>query len=123
MNKPVKSARSFEEDSVLSKALIRAANLLGINQITLSHILGLSPASVSRLIAGHTLPRTQHKAWELACLLIRLYRSLVAIVGPEQAKIWLGGHNHSLNARPIDLIQHTEGLVRVVWYLDSYRGR
>ena len=58
-----------------------------------------------------------------ALLFVRLFRSLDSIVGEEgTARAWLNSDNKGLNARPIELISQTEGLVRVVHYLDASRG-
>jgi hypothetical protein len=58
-------------------------------------------------------------------LFVRLFRSLDALIGANDAAArgWLNGENRGLAGRPIDLIRSTEGLVRVVQYLDSARGR
>ncbi len=66
-----------------------------------------------------------NKTWELAALFVRLFRSLDAVVGSNEthARAWLGSPNQALGAAPKDLIPHAEGLVRVVHYLDSARGR
>jgi hypothetical protein len=111
--------------ATLSKATVRAAAALRISQATLAEVLGLSTASVSRLVAGtYQLEQSRGKEWELALLLVRLFRSLDAIVGSgEKAQAWLAGENTALNARPIDLIRTARGLVNVVEYLDLYRGR
>ena len=64
------------------------------------------------------------KEWELALLLVRLFRSLDALWGHEEAaRTWLTTDNLALSARPVDLIPSVEGLVRVVNYLDNARGR
>ena len=56
-------------------------------------------------------------------LLVRLFRSLDALVADEPgARAWLASENRGLQARPIDLIDQTEGLVRVVHYLDASRA-
>lgn len=109
----------------LSKALVCAAVNLGLNQGTVAKIVGVSPSTASRLFAGKlVLDPGDRKVWELAALFVRLYRSLDALLGhDEQAKAWLNGPNTALNAKPIDLIKKTEGLVRVTQYLDAYRGR
>lgn len=109
----------------LSKAVTRAADLLGLSQAATADILGLSAASVSRLFAGnYRLQPERKKEWELALLFVRLFRSLDAILGHgEQTRIWLKGHNLALEGKPIELIRNTEGLVRVLHYLDAYRGR
>jgi len=55
---------------------------------------------------------------------VQLYRSLVAIVGPgEPARQWLTGRNTALGECPIDLLRTTEGIMRVLYYVDAYRGR
>jgi Protein of unknown function (DUF2384) len=112
-------------ESVLSSAVMRAASLLQITQSHLSQILGLSPATVSRMANGsYTLDETK-KEWELGALFVRMFRSLDALVGSNDAsaRVWLNGQNHGLSGKPMDLIRGTEGLVRVVQYLDGARGR
>ncbi|WP_425504384.1 MbcA/ParS/Xre antitoxin family protein [Quisquiliibacterium transsilvanicum] len=45
------------------------------------------------------------------------------MVGDEHsASKWLNSENRRINGRPVDLIRQTEGLVRVVHYLDASRG-
>jgi len=114
-----------EEATVLSKAVVRAARLLSFSQRELAHILGVSEATASRLVAGsYRLSSSRTKEWELALLLVRLFRSLDALWGHEEAaRTWLSTDNVALSARPVDLIPSVEGLVRVVNYLDNARGR
>lgn len=111
--------------AVLSKAVVRAARLLGFSQGRLAEIIGISPATASRLFAGRwQLDPAQKKVWEHAALFARLFRSLDALLGHEaQAKTWLAGQHAALNGSPAELLRTTEGLVRVVGYLDAYRGR
>lgn len=109
--------------AVLSKAVARAAERLNVSRVNLARILGLSPSTVTRLYAGDYLLEQHRKEWEFALLFVRLFRSLDSIVGDENtARKWLNSENKGLNARPIELISHTEGLVRVVHYLDASRG-
>ena len=110
---------------LLTKAVVRAARLLSFSQRELAHILGISDATASRLCAGsYQLSATRTKEWELALLLVRLFRSLDALWGHEQAaRTWLTTDNLALAARPVDLVSSVEGLVRVVNYLDNARGR
>ena len=109
----------------LSKAAVRAAQLLGLTQAELAPILGLSRATVSRMAAGEYPLADGQKSWELAALFVRLFRSLDALVGSkdEQAKAWLNSENAALGATPRQLISNAEGLVSVVHYLDAARGR
>jgi len=114
-----------DEAAVLSKAVVRAARHLSFSQRELAHILGVSEATASRLVAGsYRLSSARTKEWELALLLVRLFRSLDALWGHEEAaRTWLSTDNLALCARPVDLIPSVEGLVRVVNYLDNARGR
>lgn len=113
----------IEPAAVLSKAVVRAADRLGIPQAQLARILGLSKASVSRLCGGKYLLAAERKEWELALLLVRLFRSLDSIVGDEAtARRWLQSGNLALGGRPAELIGSVEGLVHVVQYLDASRG-
>src|ERR1700733_12006884 len=110
---------------VLTGAVMRAAALLEITQSALAQILGLSPSTVSRMANGAYTLDEQKKEWELGALFVRLFRSLDAVIGSNDtaAQGWLNGENSGLKGRPIDLIRSTEGLVRVVQYLDAARGR
>jgi uncharacterized protein (DUF2384 family) len=108
---------------VLSKAVARAAQRLDVSKALLSKVLGVSPPTISRLYNGTYLLDPNRKEWDFALLFVRVFRSLDSIVGDEStARKWLGSDNLGLNAKPIELIRSTEGLVRVVQYLDASRG-
>jgi uncharacterized protein (DUF2384 family) len=123
MSQPAAQSR-LEPAAVLTKALLRAARLLDLSSAALARILGVSEASVSRLASGSRQVDPQSKEGELALLLVRVYRSLDALVGTdgEQRKAWMESANRALNGRPIDLIERAEGLVTVVSYLDAMRA-
>ena len=114
-----------EPRRVMTGAVLRASALLEITQSGLAQILGLSPSTVSRMANGTYTLDTQKKEWELGALFVRLFRSLDAVIGSNDSATrgWLNGPNQALAGRPIELIRSTEGLVRVVQYLDSARGR
>ena len=108
---------------VLTKAVARAAERLDISRAVLAKILGVSPPTVTRLYSGEYKLDERRKEWEFALLFVRVFRSLDSIVGNERtARQWLNSDNRGLNGRPVDLIRQTEGLVRVVHYLDASRG-
>lgn len=112
-----------DQSLVLSKAVTRAADRLNISRTLLSKILGLSIPTMTRLYSGQYKLDQGRKEWELALLFVRAFRSLDSIVGNEQtARDWLNSENLALNGRPADLLTQTEGLVRVVHYLDASRG-
>lgn len=116
-------AATPDPSSVLSKAVARAAERLGITRASLAKILGVSAPTVTRLYNGEYKLDERRKEWELALLFVRVFRSLDSIVGNEQtARKWLNSPNRGLNGRPSELIRQTEGLVRVVHYLDASRG-
>ena len=111
-------------DAVLTKAVLRAAELLELPANVLARILGVSEASVSRLVGGSRTIDPASKEGELALLLVRVYRSLDALVGTDaaQRKAWLHSPNRALNGRPVELLQRADGLVSVVSYLDAMRA-
>jgi transcriptional regulator with XRE-family HTH domain len=111
--------------ATLSKAVVRAADFLGLSQSALAEVLGVSGATVSRLVGGsYQLQPARKREWEFALLFVRLYRALGALVGNDaDARIWLRNDNLALGARPVELIRGAEGLVRVLHYLDASRGR
>lgn len=116
-------ADQAEASAVLSKAVVRAADRLGISHALLARILGVSPPTITRLYSGDYRLDQRRKEWELALIFVRVFRSLDSIVGNEQAaRRWLDSDNRALSARPIDLLAQAEGLVRVVHYLDASRG-
>ncbi|GAB0117636.1 MbcA/ParS/Xre antitoxin family protein [Acidisoma sp. 7E03] len=116
---------SATEAQVVGKAVTRAADHLGIPNRALARILGLSEASISRLRAGEFNLPADSKAFELAVLLIRLYRGLDAIVGGDTvaARSWLRGPNTALHDSPFQLIQTVSGLTQTVQYVDAHRAR
>lgn len=124
-SKPKPRREVQHEDAILTKAAIRAADRLDVPQKVLAAIIGVSESVVSRMRSGSfTLQRDSGKAFELAALFVRLYRSLDAIVGGDEAvaKAWLKNQNTALQSRPIDLIQKVQGLLDVIHYLDARRA-
>ncbi|MDO8264478.1 MAG: DUF2384 domain-containing protein [Gallionella sp.] len=112
-----------EAAAVLSKAVARAAERLDVSKSLLAKVLGVSPPTITRLYSGSYLLDQNRKEWDFALLFVRVFRSLDSIVGDEStARKWLTSENRGLNAKPIELIRNTEGLVRVVQYLDASRG-
>lgn len=107
---------------VLGKAVLRAADALGLTGADLAAVIGISAASVSRLVDGQY--RLSGKAFELAAALVRVFRSLDAIVhGDVQAmRSWMASPNRHLNAVPKDDVKTVPGLMRVMTYLDAARA-
>ena len=78
MPKPVpRSSGEPAADVVLTKAVTRAAALLGFTQRHVAEPLGLSVPTASRLFSGkYRLAPARSKEWELGVLFVRLFRSL-----------------------------------------------
>lgn len=119
-----RTAPAPEKRAVLTKAVVKAAKLLEINQSRVAATLGLSEPTVSRMFGGKYLLDPKCKEWELGALFVRMFRSLESITGSdEKARAWLLGRNDALGSPPIELIPRAEGLIRVLHYLDAARGR
>jgi len=110
---------------VLTKAVVNTANYLGLPKNRLAHILGVSSATVTRIYTNSYHFSPDKKEWDFAVLLVRLFRSLDSIVGgaADDAKKWLTSENKAFaGKKPAEMIESTEGLVRVVNYLDACRA-
>jgi uncharacterized protein (DUF2384 family) len=115
-----------DQGRILSKAVVRAAKLAGLRRAEVAEIVGVSASFVSHMKDGDAVLKPGSKAFQLAALLLRAWRSLDAIVGSsdEAARKWLRLENLGMEGqRPVDLMLTPQGLVRVCDYLDSRRGR
>lgn len=122
--KPSSHPSASAERAVLTKAVVRAAALLEISQGLVADTLGVSRPTASRLFGGKYLLDPARKEWEMGALLVRVFRSLNSIVGSDdKARDWLNSPNLALGKKPIELLPSAEGLVRVLHYLDTARGR
>ena len=113
-----------KESGVITKATIRAADRLGVTGAALASIIGVSPPTVSRMHKGEYVLEPGDKAFELAVLFVRFYRSLDAIVGGDDsvAADWIKNKNSALDGVPLELIQTVSGLTNVIEYLDARRA-
>ncbi|NWJ25133.1 MbcA/ParS/Xre antitoxin family protein [Rhizobium sp. RM] len=109
---------------VVTKAVMAAADRLGLNAARTADILGLSAPTISRMKRLDFLLEPGSKPFELAVLLIRVFRSLDAIAGGDEAvaKNWLRNHNTALGAAPADMLATITGLIDVLSYLDARRA-
>ncbi|MBS0358090.1 MAG: DUF2384 domain-containing protein [Proteobacteria bacterium] len=122
--KPI-AVDAAKKQLVLRKALLRAAEAYHVSRSELCAMLGMSEASASRLYAETRSIDPNSKEGELALLFLRLYRSLSALLGgnEEQARLWLRSDHEYFQMKPIELMQHVQGLVDVVNYCDAMRGK
>lgn len=111
-------------DMVLAKAVLNAAEQLGLKQSQLAGILGIHRTAVSRLKKNLSLDPNS-KQGELALLFIRLARSLFALTGGDQE--WMQHFMQSPNMLtvgiPQEQIQSIEGLIKVLHCVDALRGK
>jgi uncharacterized protein (DUF2384 family) len=105
---------------LVAEACGRAAQALGLTRDELSAVVGKHRTSIDRTGLD---PVT--KEGELALLFLRVYRSLHALFGGDQAlmRLWIDQPNHHLGEQPPSLLlSRIEGLIRVANYLDALRG-
>lgn len=119
-----KAAQRPAAAAVVTKGVMRAAARLELSNRRVAAALGVSEATVSRMGAGGYQLDPGSKPYELAVLLLRLFRSLDAMAGGDVAvaRAWLRNSNTALGAPPIALIESVTGLVNVVGYLDARRA-
>ncbi|MDL2402248.1 MbcA/ParS/Xre antitoxin family protein [Rhizobium mayense] len=112
------------ETLVITKAVVNAAERLGLNARMLAAVIGVSEATVSRMKRQDHLLERNSKSFELAVLFIRLFRSLDAIVGGDEAvaRQWLRNVNLAFGATPLEKITSISGLTDVLAYLDARRA-
>jgi transcriptional regulator with XRE-family HTH domain len=117
-------APQVRPEAVLAKATARASQLLGLSGAALARTIGVSEPTVSRILRGDKPIDPDSKEGELALLLVRVYRSLDALVGTDEHKrlAWMNSHNHALGGVPGKLVQKAEGLVATLRYLDGLRA-
>lgn len=117
---PAKSPRG----AVLAKAVLAAAARLGLSKADLASVLGVSPPSITRMARGEFALDEDRKEFELAALLVRVFRSLDALAGGDAAVVrgWMAGDNSALGGRPVELIRKVSGLTQVLYYLDGRRA-
>lgn len=114
-----------DSSKVLTPAVIRIAEFWGMSNSRLGTVLGVSPATASRLRSGRALLDPASKSFEAGQFLLRLFRSLDALLGSDDtaAKRWLVTENIDLGAKPIERVETMRGLIEVCDYVDFHRAR
>jgi hypothetical protein len=114
----------LDQARVVTEAVLKAARILEVPAGVLAGIIGVSPATVSRMRGGSYALEPASKAFELGLYFIRLFRSLDALAGSNDtfSRAWLHGGNRDLGERPIDKIRTIRGLQDVCDYIDAHRA-
>lgn len=120
-----KRAEIEKRERVLTKALLRSAELLKVGRKELSEIIGISEATISRMHNGESLLSLGTKEGETAAQFVRIYRSLDSLFGgkPELCSKWLQAPNSHLGGTPLRLTKNIQGLIDVARYLDAMRAK
>jgi hypothetical protein len=116
----VTSDSGTDKARVLAEAVLRAGGDLGLSADEIGEVVGKHRTSLSR---GKLAPDT--KQGELGLMLVRIYRSLFALMGgdTDNMKHFMHTPNLGTGGVPSEQIQTVEGLYRVLSYLDAMRGR
>jgi hypothetical protein len=122
---PTAPPAAAREAQVVTRAALRAAARLQVPQKAVARIIGVSEATVSRLQSGRAVLAPDDKAFELAVLFVRVFRSLDAMLGGDEAaaRAWLRSANLALGDVPLVRLQSITGLVDILAYLDSRRAQ
>jgi uncharacterized protein (DUF2384 family) len=116
---------TLDKGVTLSAAVARIAEFWNLSNSKLGTILGLSAPTISRMKRGEATLDPASKSFEAGQFLVRLFRSLDAMLGSDDAaaRRWLDTQNLDLDAKPIDEIDTMRGLIAVCDYVDFYRAR
>lgn len=109
---------------VLAKAVLNAAEQLGLKQAELAAVLGIHRTAISRLKQKQSLDPLS-KQGEIALLLVRIARALFALTGgdKEWIKHFMHTHNNVTGDIPAKQIKSIQGLMTVLQFVDAIRGK
>ncbi|MCB1848769.1 MAG: DUF2384 domain-containing protein [Halieaceae bacterium] len=113
-------APAADRSQVLAKSAYAAGEYLGLNRTEVGEVVGRTRSSIDR---NGIDPQT--KSGQLALLMVRIYRSLYALMGGDKDNMrhFMHTPNHGTGGVPAEQLRDVEGLVRVCHYLDAIRGR
>jgi hypothetical protein len=116
----MQTAPIADKSDVLGRSLFAAGSELGLNRTDVGKIIGRDRTSIER---NGVDPDT--KAGELALLLIRIYRSLYALMGGDRENMlhFMRTVNRGTGGLPAEQLHDVPGLVAVCEYLDAMRGK
>lgn len=116
------AASAVNGSLVLRKSLQRAGEELGLTAQETAQAIGKSRTFFEQARA-HS--RIDLHTQRMIALVLRLHRSLSALVGDDTALMrhWINTANRHTGGVPREQLQDPEQLVELVQYLDAMRGR
>lgn len=108
-----------DRDDVLAEATLNAATALGLTRTQLARVLRRDRSRLRESI------RVDSDTGEFAVLVVRIYRSLYALVDGDTTamKHWMSTPNRGTGGIPHEQLHSIMGLAAVVNYLDAVRGK
>lgn len=105
---------------VLGEAVLNAGARLGLSATQVGVIIGRDRSSITR---SGVNPKS--KSGELAMFLVRVFRSLYALMGGDADNMlhFMCSENRGTGGVPQEQLHSVTGLVAVMQYLDAMRGR
>ena len=116
----MESIAAPSKEDVLRKSLLAAAEELGLSRKDLGSIIGRDRSSIERRGID-----PQSKPGQLALIVVRIYRSLYALMGGDRDNMrhFMGTPNRGTGGVPSEQLRDIQGLVTVCAYLDAIRGK
>jgi uncharacterized protein (DUF2384 family) len=112
-------SHSTTDPAMLMKAVLRAAQVLGLSE-QLPSLLGIDAYAWVQLSSNERALMPGTDEWHRAARFAGLFRALLTLVGAVPNAIeWLDQPHRTLGASPRSLLVNPEGLERVVRYLDA----
>lgn len=113
-----------EDSALVSKAILRAGAHLGLPDPVLATILGLSGSAVEQAREDQTPLIQGWRTLARAAPLLRLSRALDQGLGrdPDATESWIRSHNTAFGARPLDVLQTSDGPQRVLDHVQALLG-
>ena len=108
--------------AVMSRALIRTSNRLGLSRERLARATGLRLAEIASLEIESGELDPMDPRWDAFVQLVRLCWVLDVVAAGDEATMrdWMHGYNADLRAVPADLIGAERGLDEAIRYLETH---
>ena len=118
---PKHTQANQREAEVLTKALVRAGQKLGLRCRELATLLRVSGTTIGRFARAERCLKPGSKQWGIALMLVGVYQALRLHMDDDhdQIRLWMCSYNRALNSVPRDAILTVEGLTRTLNYLSG----